>query len=110
MADKNDFIAASGIMAKFEVHAKGLEASVNREYRAGLLKGYEFICEEEPADVRENVHGKWNKFDRECAVEYICSECNFSFTEGDPKQECTFLYCPICGTRMDGDINVTKNS
>lgn len=55
------------------------------------------------ADVAEVVHGKWEKFDQECEVEYACSNCNFSIVEADPKQDCVFNYCPICGAKMDGN-------
>lgn len=60
------------------------------------------VAKQPTADVAEVVHGKWEKFDQECEVEYICSNCNFSIVEADPKQDCVFNYCPICGAKMDG--------
>lgn len=53
------------------------------------------------ADVVEVKHGKWEKFDQECEVEYVCSKCNFCIIEADPKQDCAFTYCPNCGAKLD---------
>ena len=53
------------------------------------------------ADVVEVRHGKWEKFDHTCEVEYICSNCNFSIIEADPKQKCEFIYCPMCGGKNE---------
>ena len=54
-----------------------------------------------PADVRENVHGKW------IAVKigngdtrYTCSECGVSY-ECDSREAWDFIFCPKCGMETE---------
>lgn len=63
-----------------------------------IVKGFDLLP---GANVIPVIHGKWEKFDHTCEVEYVCSNCNFSITEADPKQECGFIYCPMCGAKNE---------
>ncbi len=63
-----------------------------------IVKGFDLLPAEKVAPV---MHGKWEKFDRTCEVEYICSNCNFSIIEADPKQKIEFIYCPMCGAKNE---------
>ena len=63
-----------------------------------IVKGFDLL---HTADVVPVVHGKWEKFDHTCEVEYVCSNCNFSIIEADPKQKNEFIYCPMCGSKNE---------
>lgn len=63
-----------------------------------IVKDFDLIP---AADAAPVVHGNWEKFDHTCEVEYVCSKCNFSIVEADPKQKCEFIYCPMCGAKNE---------
>lgn len=101
------YIEREEMLARIEVKGNSLEASVNHYYRKALSDIYGTLVDIPTADVVEVRHGEWMKFDQECAVEFICSNCNFSIIEADPKQDCAFNYCPNCGAKMDGKDGVS---
>lgn len=56
------------------------------------------IADEPAANVREDVHGKWEIVTGSNGKEYmVCTNCRVT-------QDFTalFTYCPNCGARMDG--------
>lgn len=55
-----------------------------------------------PADVRENVHGKWF-YDRSCESVFECNICGLAWTlnYGTPEEN-NMNFCPKCGADMKG--------
>jgi len=53
------------------------------------------------ADVRENVHGEWEKMDMHRGMEqYKCSECEAECYVPECMGEPMYLFCPNCGADM----------
>lgn len=72
-----------------------------------MLARYDAILESigniKPADVRENVHGKWIKLDMHRGMEqYKCSSCGESCYVPECMGEPMYLFCPNCGAQMNG--------
>lgn len=69
--------------------------------------GYQKVSELPAADVQPVKHGRWSG--------YFCSNCgiskynfisfNFDDQNGYARPFGTWLYCPRCGARMDGEDN-----
>lgn len=57
-----------------------------------------------PADVRENVKGKWIKRDQRYVgwISFECSACGETL-ELDKATSDDFKYCPFCGADMRGE-------
>lgn len=52
-------------------------------------------------DAESVVHGHWIKTKSKSSVDFTCSACGYTFTDGDPEYECDYLGCPMCRAKMD---------
>lgn len=58
--------------------------------------------EDDPVDVREVVHGRWEPVECRPHLIYKCSECGDMWSYGAIIH---MGFCPNCGAKMDGDGN-----
>lgn len=77
----------------------------NRTYKA-VPNFIKMINEQEPADVQEVKHGRWEdgkrmSFDGTFHWFRQCSECLYEREDDTPEKDTN--YCPNCGSRMDLD-------
>lgn len=69
-----------------------------------VMEYIEYLLEEEPADVHEVRHGRW-ECDEEASIPfaervYRCSECY----QGEAWENIGRTpYCPECGAKLDGE-------
>lgn len=61
-----------------------------------LERAYAEIREMPAADVAEVVHGQWGDNGIPNSILSGCSVCGFTCGSS------SFLYCPMCGAKMDG--------
>ncbi len=52
-------------------------------------------------DAEPVVHGHWIKTKSKSGVDFTCSACGYTFTDGDPEYECDYSGCPMCRAKMD---------
>lgn len=80
-----------------------------KSYADGWNAAVKILKEAPAADVREIKHGKWIKMDIiPDDPDYFCSECRNFIDVATGKAtpiERGLLYCPNCGTKMDGGNN-----
>lgn len=63
------------------------------------------IADEPTANVREDVHGKWNPGNPICPV---CGESKFKGLGVDIQADWKPPFCPNCGARMAGGCECTR--
>ena len=99
MSDYISRKAAIGkLMMKQEKTPKGTIANF---YNIVIKLCIEVIERIPTADVRENVHGEWEKMDMHRGMEqYKCSECEAECYVPECMGEPMYLFCPNCGADM----------
>ncbi len=60
------------------------------------------VLKVEPTDVAPVVHGRWIKEWWHSERIRKCSTCNVTQTVNVYEGEIKFIYCPYCGSKMDG--------
>lgn len=53
------------------------------------------------ADVRENIHAKWERAENHMFYWYECSHCKHKPLRNEYEEEVYSSYCPYCGAIMD---------
>ena len=73
--------------------------SVNNEEKVAFSLVYKKLKELPTADVVEVKHGYWRGKPIAGFCTVSCSACRIAFSENSGR----WLYCPNCGTKMDGE-------
>ena len=97
-------------MAKYIDASVFLNEKIKRDRSFGksniiLDKIVEIINRTPAADVQEVKHGKWNYIPETfyTIATFVCSVCKHY--QLSPHAERDYLYCPVCGAKMDGKEN-----
>ena len=54
------------------------------------------------AGYRKQSEGEWEIVVTPVEATFICSNCNYFYTEADPQAKTEYRYCPNCGAKMKG--------
>lgn len=66
-----------------------------------LNKAERAISELPAADVQPARFARWIDLDNRI----LCSGCGAGYDDSDEVKQNTYIFCPNCGARMDGDTN-----
>lgn len=100
MSEKGDLISREALLDYIDSTNEIKDWCLNR-YSADWI--YSFVKSAPAVDAAPVVHGRW---ERKRSNVY-CTACGkgYRVTNGGPNVM-TFVYCPMCGARMDGKEDV----
>lgn len=89
----NEYISREAVLQKFLERGSGYINELTMLY---------MINEIPAADVQPARFARWIDLDDRI----LCSGCGAGYDDYDEVKQNTYIFCPNCGARMDGDTNV----
>ena len=97
----NEYISKDKIIQDIEEEIGILNMALDEDvwFDRGLKTALNYIKKTPTADVQPARFARWINLDNRI----LCSGCGAGYDDFDEVKQNTYIFCPNCGARMDGD-------
>lgn len=95
----DEFVSKKLLVAKFNELASKYTDGDKRQRGLAYATAADIIAFTDAVDVQPARFARWIDLDNRI----LCSGCGAGYDDSDEVKQNTYIFCPNCGAKMDGD-------